>query len=168
MSEYHNEYAKKSTEIFDNIVIPRLEQHFGGKILSTEKYDQNTESIEKWLDRSCGIDAAVLKPDILFGIAHRVNKDYYRDFTIHMKRKDGHKTEKDHIYQLGIKPRFHIQTVCEDWKPKTIAIIKTTDIRLAIDLGLYTPITNKDGDEFAALWWNVLEDNGLDIDYLEL
>lgn len=163
---YHTDRAELSAKIFDDITTPILEWYFDGQVKSTEKHDG---TIETWLDKDCGVDAIVrTNSKIVFGIAHRINKKYYRTFTIHMSRPDEYITEIDHLRQPGFKPRYHVQTACKDGKPVEIAIAKTNDLLYAIDNGLAKIKTSDDGQEFAVLYWDKLIENGINVDIIYL
>lgn len=156
--------SENSAKIFDTIK-PVLEQYFGGEIVSTENH---TSQIDILLDSHCGIDAIVkTQNDIVFGIAHRVKYNDYTDFTIRTYRP-GHKTEIDHMRQSGIKPRYHVQTVCLHGKPTRIAIARSMDLLYAIDSGLAATKTAYNGCKFAILEWNILIANGIDVDIINL
>ena len=164
MSTWDNSRADKSAEIFESI-IPVLEQYFGGKVYSTENHDNQ---FAKLLDYKCAMDALVDTDEAVFGIAHRVKYNYYKDFTIRICDISGKPTEIDKISRPGIKPRYHIQTVCVNDIPTVIAIAKTADLIYAINQGMYTTKTAFDGDKFAILDWNKLAENGINIDIIEL
>lgn len=138
MDFWNNEYingddlAEASASVL-NVVIPALEDYFNGEVFSIEKSD---ESLAKFFDRSCGIDAFVRCNDgTVFGLAHRVHyTTKYKNFLIRTvcKYKNNPnsfnvRTEIDHITRSGIKPRYHVCTraVADGYY---IAIAKTTDI----------------------------------------
>lgn len=159
------EKSTKSAKVFADIM-PALEHYFGGKIYSTEDHNGQFETI---LDSECGIDAIVKKDGAVFGIAHRVKTNYYTDFTIRTHNKKGRYTEIDHMRQSGFKPRFHVQTVCIDGKPKVIAIARSMDLLYAIDiLGIAKIKNTYDGNQFAILDWNDLINNGIKVTIIEL
>lgn len=166
MNIWDNNKANKSAEIFESI-IPILEHYFGGKIYSTENHDNQ---FAKLLDYKCAIDALVDADDAIFGIAHRVKYSYYEDFTIRKSIYNSDKiTEFDKISRPGIKPRYHVQTVCVDNKPVVIAIAKTSDIVYAINHGIATIKRNpKDKYEFYSLNWYNLLAHGINVDIIEL
>lgn len=164
MSTWDNSRADKSAEIFESI-IPILEQYFDGKIYSTEDHESQ---FSKLLDYKCAIDALVDTNDTIFGIAHRVKYKYYEDFTIRTYDTSGKQTEFDKISRPGIKPRYHVQTVCVNDTPVVIAIAKTSDLVYAINQGIYTTKTAFSGDKFAILDWNELTYHGINIDIIEL
>lgn len=159
------EKSTKSAKVFTDIV-PILENYFDGEILSTEN---QLSAIERLLDCNCGIDAIVkTKNDIVFGIAHRVKYNDYTDFTIRLCNDIGKTSEIDHMRQSGIKPRYHVQTVCLHDKPTRIAIARSIDLLYAIDSGLAATKTAYNGCKFAILDWNVLLANGIDVDIINL
>ena len=158
------ERANKSNKYFEQI-IPILQHYFGGKVISTENHNSEVEAI---LDFQCGIDGLVLTEDTVFGIAHRVSYLPYHTFTIRTKDLSGKLTEIDHIKRSGIKPRFHVQTVCVNDKPTIMAIAKTADLVYAINHHMYTTKTAFSGDKFAVLDWDYLINNGINIDIINL
>ena len=164
MSTWDNNLADKSAKTFESI-IPVLEKYFNGKIYSTEDHESQ---FSKLLDYKCAIDALVDTNEAVFGIAHRVKYSYYKDFTIRTYDTSGKLTEFDKISRPGIKPRFHVQTVCVNDKPTIIAIAKTADLVYAINQGLYSVKTAFSGDKFAILNWNRLADNNINIDIIKL
>lgn len=162
------DFTKKSTKsakIFADIM-PVLEIYFGGEVYSTENHDSQLEII---LDCKCGIDAIVDTGKSVFGIAHRVKYNNYTDFTIRVHNTNGRYTEIDHMHQSGFKPRYHVQTVCIDGKPKVIAIVRSMDLLYAIDtLGIAKIKNTYDGNQFAILDWNDLINNGINVDIIKL
>ena len=164
MSTWDNKLANKSAKTFE-AVIPVLKLYFGGEIYSTEDHESQ---FSKLLDYKCGIDAIVDTDKTIFGIAHRVKYNYYKDFTIRIYDCSGRPTEIDHIKRSGIKPRFHVQTVCVNDKPTIIAIAKTADLVYAINHHMYTTKTAFSGDKFAVLDWDYLINNGINIDIINL
>lgn len=157
------ERAKRSSDIF-NLVIPTLEQYFGGKIYSTESEDS---IIAKILDRGCSIDGIVVS-DTVFGIAHRVNYKPYETFTVRTKDVHG-LTEFQHITRSGIKPRYHVQTIVENNMPAKLAIIKTDSLIDAINRDLGGKFTNQlSFDEFYSVKWQTLKDNGYYVTVIDL
>ena len=163
------ERAKRSSNVFD-LVIPTLEQYFGGKIYSTESENSN---IAKILDRGCSIDGIVVS-NMIFGIAHRVNYKSYETFTVRTKDVHG-LTELQHITRPGIKPRYHVQTIVENNKPVEsnmpvkLAIVKTDSLIDAMDRQLGRRFTNQISlDEFYSIYWQTLIDNGYDVDIIDL
>jgi len=163
MKTWDYKRATASAKIF-GIVIPTLEQYFGGNIIMTENHNSQ---IEQLLDCKCAIDALVENEISVFGIAHRVKYNNYTDFTIRVYNTNG-PTEIDHMRKSGIKPRYHVQTVCIDGKPTKIAIARSMDLLYAIDDGLATIKTAFSGDKFAILDWNILIANGIDVDIINL
>lgn len=164
MIDWDYDRAAKSAKIFDTVE-PILKQYFGGEIYSTENHDNPFAEI---LDYKCAIDAVVSTNSAVFGIAHRVKYNNYTDFTIRVSNTCGSITEIDHMRQSGFKPRYHVQTVCIDGKPKVIAIAKSMDLLYAIDDDLATIKTAFSGDKFAILDWNKLIENGINVDILYL
>lgn len=166
MNIWDNNKANKSAKIFE-AVIPVLEHYFCGKIYSTENHDNQ---FAKLLDYKCAIDALVDADNAVFGIAHRVKYSYYEDFTIRKSIYNSNKiTEFDKISKPGIKPRYHVQTVCVNDKPVVIAIAKTADIVYAINHGIATIKRNpKDKYEFYSLNWYNLLARGINVDIIEL
>lgn len=165
MAKWNYERAAASAKIFD-AVKSTLEQYFDGEILSTENHDNPFAEL---FDYCCCIDAFVKRPNkIVFGIAHRVKYNNYQDFTIHTKHSDGCLTEIDKLHQPGIKPRYHVQTVCIDGKPIKIAIARSMDLVNAIDNGLATIKTSSSNEQFAVLDWNKLIKNGINVDIIKL
>lgn len=164
MVKWDYKRAADSARIFD-LVTPTLEWYFGGKIYSTEDHDNQ---FAKLLDFKCAIDAIVDTNEVVFGIAHRVKYSNYRDFTIRVYRADGKLTEFDKLSKAGFKPRYHVQTICINDMPTTIAIAKTADIVYAINQGLYVEKTGRDGARFASLDWDELLENGINVDILKL
>ena len=158
------EKSTKSAKVFADIM-PILENYFGGKILSTEN---QTSAVERLLDCDCGIDGIVKTDGAIFGIAHRVKYNNYTDFTIRLYNDIGKTSEIDHMRQSGFKPRYHVQTVCIDGTPTTIAIARTTDLVRAIDIELYTTKLCYNGAKFAVLDWNDLINNGINVDIIKL
>ena len=157
------ERAKRSSNVFD-LVIPTLEQYFGGKIYSTESEDS---LIAKILDRGCSIDGIVVS-NMIFGIAHRVNYKSYETFTVRTKDVHG-LTELQHITRPGIKPRYHVQTIVENDMPVKLAIVKTDSLIDAIDRQLGRRFTNQlSFDEFYSIKWQTLLDNGYDVTIIDL
>lgn len=163
MVKWDYKRAADSAKIFD-LVKPTLEQYFGGTIYSTEDHDSQ---YAKLLDYKCGIDALVDTDDVVFGIAHRVKYNYYTDFTIRTYNCSG-PTEIDHITRPGIKPRYHVTTICINDMPTVIAIAKTADIVYAINHNMHTTKTAFSGDKFAILDWNKLIDHGINVDIIKL
>lgn len=166
MNTWDNNNANKSAKIFDSIT-PVLEHYFGGKIYSTESHDNQ---FAKLLDYKCAIDALVDTDDTVFGIAHRVKYSYYEDFTIRKSIYNSDKiTELDKISRPGIKPRYHVQTVCIDNKPVVIAIAKTSDLLYAINHGIAKIRRNpKDNYEFYSLDWFDLISSGINVDIIKV
>ena len=157
------ERAKRSADIF-KLVIPTLEKHFNGKILSTES--ENSD-IAKLLDQNCAIDGLVVS-NYVFGIAHRVNYKPYETFTIRIKDVYG-PTELYHITRPGIKPRYHVQTIAENDIPVKLAIVKTTVLVEAINRQLGRRFTNQlSFDEFYSIKWQTLIDNGYIVDIIDM
>ena len=157
------ERAKRSSDIF-NLVIPTLEQYFGGKIYSTESEDS---VIAKILDRGCSIDGIVVS-NMIFGIAHRVNYKPYETFTVRTKDVHG-LTELQHITRPGIKPRYHVQTIVENDMPVKLAIAKTDSLIDAMDRQLGRRFTNQlSFDMFYSIKWQTLIDNGYDVTIIDL
>lgn len=124
--------ATESAIVLDTITTV-LADYFNGNIISIE---HSNETVSKFLDRKCGIDALVDCNDgSVFGIASRVRYRKYSDFairTIHKYNEDPNsdinvRTEIDHITHSGIKPRYHVNT-CVLADGYYIAIAKTTDI----------------------------------------
>lgn len=166
MAEWNYKRAEDSTKIFESVK-PALEHYFGGELLSTENHENPFAEL---LDFKCGIDA-IVKTDTntVFGIAHRVKYNYYTDFTIHTKHSDGCLTEIDKMRKDGIKPRYHVQTVCVDGKPIMVAIARSMDLLYAIDiLDIATTKTSSTKEQFAILDWNDLINNGINVDIIKL
>lgn len=164
MNKWDYERATKSAKVL-NAVTPVLNQYFGGKIITTERHESK---IEQLLDYNCAIDALVETNKSIFGIAHRVKYNNYTDFTIRVYNPDG-LTEIDHMRQSGIKPRYHVQTVCIDGKPTKIAIAKSMDLLYAIDiLGLAKTKTAFSGCKFAILDWNKLMKYDINVDIINV
>lgn len=165
MAEWNRKQAEDSAKVFE-LVKPALEHYFGGEILSTENHDNPAYEL---FDFKCDIDAIVhTNTDVVFGIAHRVKYNYYTDFTIHTGHSDGYLTEIDKMRKDGIKPRYHVQTVCVDGKPIMVAIAKSKDLLYAIDNGWYTPKTSSTKEQFVALDWDELIDKGITVDIIKL
>lgn len=166
MNTWDNNNANKSAEIF-NSVIPILEHYFGGKIYSTENHDSQ---FAKLLDYKCAIDALVETDNTVFGIAHRVKYSYYEDFTIRKSIYNSNKlTELDKLSRPGIRPRYHVQTVCIANKPVVIAIAPTPDLLYAINHGIAELKHNtKDNYEFYSLNWYNLMSHGINVDIIKL
>lgn len=156
--------ANQSARIFE-LVTPTLEKYFDGKIYSTEDHDNQ---FAKLLDFKCAIDAIVDTDDVVFGIAHRVSYKNYTTFTIRLHNIGGEVTEIDKLSKSGIKPRYHVQTICINDMPTTIAIAKTADLVYAINQHWYTTKTAFSGDKFAILDWNDLINNGITVDIIKL
>lgn len=158
--------ADQSAKVFEAI-IPELETYFGGKIYSTENHDSQ---FAKLLDYSCAIDALVDAGDAVFGIAHRVKYKYYEDFTIRASIYHSDKlTEIDKISRPGIKPRYHVQTVCVDNAPVVIAIAKTSDLVYAITHGIaHIRRNSKDKYTFYSINWYDLMANGINVNIIKL
>lgn len=158
------ERANKSNDYFKQIM-PILQKHFGGKLISVENHNCEVEAI---LDFQCGIDGLVLTEDAVFGIAHRVSYLPYHTFTIRTKDLSGKPTEIDHIKRSGIKPRYHVQTlVGEDGNITEIAIVKTADLLTAILQGYGKVIDRPNRDTFIAINWKTLINLGIQVDKLE-
>lgn len=129
-------------------VISALSDYFNGEIISLER---STESIAKFLDLACGIDALVHCNDgTVFGLASRVNYKKRNEFLIRTVRKYNNdpnsfnvRTEIDHISRSGIKPRYHVST-CVVADGYYIAIAKTADIVNYINNNYCRKYTNKD------------------------
>lgn len=166
MNTWDNNNADKSAKIF-NSIIPILEHYFGGKIYSTENHDNQ---FAKLLDYKCAIDALVETDNTVFGIAHRVKYGYYEDFTIRKSIYNSDKlTEFDKISRPGIRPRYHVQTICINNTPVKIAIVPTPDLFYAINHGIAEIKRNsKDNYEFYSLNWYDLMSHGIDVDIIEL
>lgn len=166
MNTWDNNNADKSAKIF-NSIIPILGQYFGGKIYLTENHDN---LFAKLLDYKCAIDALVETDNTVFGIAHRVKYGYYEDFTIRKSiYNSGKLTEFDKISRPGIRPRYHVQTVCIANKPVKIAIAPTPDLLYAINHGIAEIKRNtKDNYEFYSINWHDLMSHGIDVDIIEL
>lgn len=161
---WDNNRASKSAKIFADIT-PILEDYFDGIVYSTEDHDSQ---FAKLLDFKCAIDAIVDADDVVFGIAHRVSYKNYATFTIRLHNIGGETTEIDKLSKPGIKPRYHVQTICINGKPKTIAIAKTADLVYAINQHIHTTKTAFSGDKFAILDWNDLINNGINVDIIKL
>lgn len=158
------ERANKSANYFEQL-IPILQKHFGGKIISLENH---VSEVELMLDFQCGIDGLVLTDEAVFGIAHRVSYLPYHTFTIRTKDVSGKPTEIDHIKRSGIKPRYHIQTlVGEDGKITEVAIVKTADLLTAILQGYGRVINKPNCDAFVTIGWDTLNILGIQVDKLE-
>lgn len=158
------ERANKSNDYFKQIM-PILQKHFGGKIISVENHSCEVEAI---LDFQCGIDGLVLTDDAIFGIAHRVSYLPYHTFTIRTKDLSGRPTEIDHISRSGIKPRYHIQSIVgEDGNISEIAIVKTADLLTAILQGYGRVIDRPNRDTFIAINWKTLTNLGIQVDKME-
>lgn len=155
--------AADSAKIFESVK-PALEDYFNGDIYSVENHDSQFAKI---LDYKCGIDAIVDTDEFVFGIAHRVTYKNYRTFTVRMHRQNSKYTEFDHISRSGIKPRYHVTTICIDNKPTAIAIIKTADLVYAINHNMHT-LKSYDNVQFAIISWDTLIKNGIKIDIIKL
>lgn len=158
-----NNKMNASNNVFE-LVKPVLEHYFGGTVCSVEC--QNNDAC-RLLDICGGIDALVYSNSTLFGIAHRVKFNDYSDFTIRIRNVYGTRSEIDHIRQSGMKPRYHVQTVCIDNKPTKIAIAKTSDIVHAIDTGLASYKTAYNGAKFAILRWSDMKNAGINVDIID-
>ena len=169
MGKYNKEEAENSAQILEDI-IPHLEQYFGGKVISTESEnkkikDEYTEKLTKLLDNHAATDALLLKDDLLFGIAHRVDKKNKQSITVRYKNSE---TTKPTEYQkitnpLTIKPAYHVTTALVDGKPKYIAIISTNRLLDAINDGIGELKTGKDGSEYFELYWHDLKPYGIKV-----
>lgn len=165
MAEWNYKRAEDSTKIFESVK-PALEQYFGGELLSTENHENPFAEL---LDFKCDIDAVVkTNTEVVFGIAHRVNVKYYRTFTIHTEHSDGYLTEIDKLHKDGFKPRYHVQTACQNGKPVEIAITRSADLLYAIDNGWYIPKTSCTGEHFDVLYWDELIKHGINVDIIKL
>lgn len=164
MNKWDYDRAAKSVKVL-GAVTPTLKHYFGGNIIITENHESK---IEQLLDYNCAIDALVETDKSIFGIAHRVKYNNYTDFTIRVYNPNG-STEIDHMRQSGIKPRYHIQTVCVDGQPTKIAIAKSMDLLYAIDvLNIAKTKTAFSGCKFAILDWNELMKNGINVDIIDV
>lgn len=176
MGKYNKEEAEKSAQILEDI-IPHLEKYFSGEIISTESENKEikndyTKKLTKLLDNHAATDAILLKDDLLFGIAHRVDKKNKRSITVRYKNSETTKpTEYQKLNADGnLKPKYHVTTTLVDGKPKYIAIIQTNRLLDAINDGIGEL---KDGCEtdgpkskYFELSWHDLKPYGIEVKVL--
>lgn len=169
MGKYNKKAAEESAQILKDI-IPLLEQYFDGEIISTESEnkeikDDYTKKLTNFLDNHAATDAILLKDDLLFGIAHRVDYKNKQSITVRYKNSETTKpTEYQKIINpLTIKPAYHVTTCFVNGKPELIAIIQTNALFTAIDEGIGEFKTGDDGSQYFELKWRDLQPYGIKV-----
>ena len=161
MGKWNNKAAEDSAQILKQITIPVLKKYFNGEVISTEI----NNDFAKLLDQHAASDAILVKDELLFGIAHRVEYKNKQSITVRYKNSE---TTKPSEYQkitnpLTIKPAYHVTTCCVEGKPKFIAIIATNALLQAITDGIGELVTGKDGSQYFELKWHDLREYGIKV-----
>jgi hypothetical protein len=158
-----------SMEMFDRLIRPVLPRLIRGECVRVEG---RGEEIAQMLDKQIGIDALIVREDVTFALASRVQIDtgVWDTFTIRCERQSGHITEleklKNAIKSEAMRPHLTMQAYVTNGELQSVAMSRTIDIIDYIEKNKCTERTTWDKygwQKFKVVPWRRMYEQGYPI-----